>query len=234
MIQRSTSSCRARQSAMAHEKMNAFLAALREGNLLDEAQFDAVARDPLAQGDDPKALARELVHRKLLTSFQANQLVHGHGKELNVGPYRLLDQLGEGGMGQVFKAQHRMMNRIVALKVIKKEKLANPAAIQRFYREIQAAAQLVHPNIVLALNFDQVDTTHYCAMEYVDGIDLRNRVKQSGPLPVVEACEYIRQAALGLQHAHERGLVHRDIKPANLLVARPNGNNGATVKILDM
>src|SRR5439155_732025 len=93
-----------------------------------------------------------------------------------------------------------------------------PKALPRFQREIRAAAQLAHPNIVHAFDADETNGTYYFVMEYIDGVDLARLVKQSGPLALEQACEYIRQAALGLQHAHEQGMVHRDIKPANLLV----------------
>ncbi len=211
------------------------LNSLRESQLLGAKQVEELAGSPLARGDDPTPLARELVKCYGLTSFQVNQLLRGRGKGLVVGPYRLLDWLGEGGMGQVFKAFHQPMNRLVALKVIRKELLANPQAVGRFYQEIRATAQLAHPNVVLAHDAGQVGETHYFAMEYVEGTDLAKLIKERGPLPVAEACEYIRQAALGLQHAHERRLVHRDIKPSNLLVTRGRGSQSAgLVKILDM
>jgi serine/threonine protein kinase len=132
------------------------------------------------------------------------------------------------------------MNRLVALKVINKEHLCSPTTIQRFYREIQAAATLQHPNIVLAFDAGEFGETHYFAMEYVEGIDLNRLVRERGPLPVSYACAFVAQAALGLQHASERGLVHRDIKPSNLLVAggRPGDAlpplDRVTVKILDL
>ncbi len=179
---------------------------------------------------DPKALAGELIRRGWLTPFQANQVLQGKGQELLLGSYILLERLGEGGMGQVFKARNWKLGRVVAIKLIRKERLDNPAAIRRFEREVRSAAALSHPNIVLAHDADQVAGTHLLVMEYVAGIDLANLVKKKGPLPVPQACEYMRQAALGLQHAHERGMVHRDIKPANLLLTA----DGKTVKVLDM
>jgi CheY-like chemotaxis protein len=163
--------------------------------------------------------------------------------------YQILEELGRGGMGVVYKARHERMNRLVALKVIHKEHLNHPDAIRRFYREIQAAAQLHHPNLVMAYDAGHCGETHFFAMEYVEGLDLNQLVKQSGPPRVEIACDYVRQAALGLQHAHEQGLVHRDIKPSNLLVTWA-GRSGApagpqqgkselpaekgTVKILDL
>jgi hypothetical protein len=136
-------------------------------------------------------------------------------------------------MGEVFRAYHVKMGRHVALKVIAKERVAHPTALARFFREVRAVAQLSHPNIVTAFEVNQVSNTHYLAMELVDGIDLARLVQQSGPLPIPRACEYVRQAATGLQHAHEKELVHRDIKPSNLMVARSNHSGPPAIKILD-
>jgi serine/threonine protein kinase/WD40 repeat protein len=136
--------------------------------------------------------------------------------------YEILGEIGRGGMGRVYKALQQRLNRTVALKVIHKERVSqNPEAVLRFQREAQAAAQLSHPNVVIVYDTDQVGDVYFIAMEYVEGIDLHELIKDSGPLAIDLACDYIRQAALGLQHAHERGLVHRDIKPSNLLVTMP-------------
>lgn len=194
-----------------------------------------------------EALGRELERRGWLTSYQLEQLLVHDGKGLVLGPYVLLCALGEGGMGQVFKAWHRRLGRTVALKLIRKERLGNPEAVRRFFREIRAVSQVSHPNIVHAFDADEVGGTHFYAMEYVEGSDLAAVVRGRGPLPVAEACAYVRQTALGLQHAHERGLVHRDIKPHNLLLTHahaiatigehsPGGQDGSygMVKILDL
>src|SRR5262249_44263302 len=138
-------------------------------------------------------------------------------------------RLGEGGMGEVFKARHQLLNREVALKVMRSGCLTS-ADERRFVREIQATAQLQHPNIVSALDANRFEGVFVLAMEYVDWSDLGKLVRKQGPLPVGKACEYIRQVALGLQHAFERGLVHRDIKPANLLLT----SDGSQVKIADL
>lgn len=191
---------------------------LRRLQLLEPVQLGEVAR-LVPTFPDARALAKELLQRAWLTPYQVNQLLQGRGGDLVLGQYVIQERLGEGGMGQVFKAQQRRLNRVVALKVIRKDRLANPEAVRRFHREVQAVAQLSHPNVVVAYDADQVCNTHFFAMEYVEGTDLARLVRESGPLPAVFACDYIRQAALGLQHAHERGLVHRDIKPSNLLVA---------------
>jgi serine/threonine protein kinase len=204
--------------------------ALRQHHLLEDAQLEALGRQPLAGFTDPRTLARELVRRTWLTPHQVNQLFLGRGHDLVLGSYVLLDKVGSGGMGQVFKARNWKLGHIVALKLIRKERLASPEAVRRFHREIRLAAQLDHPNIVRALDADEVAGAHFLVMEYVDGTDLAHIVQKRGALPSAEACEYIRQAALGLQHAFERGMVHRDIKPHNLLVT----SQGATLKILDM
>jgi serine/threonine protein kinase/ankyrin repeat protein len=142
--------------------------------------------------------------------------------------YEIVGLIGKGGMGDVYKARHRKMERTVALKVINRGLVRKAEAIDRFHREVKAAAQLSHPNIVTAYDADQAGEFHFMVMEYVDGVDLSRTVKDRGALPVAEACDYIRQAAIGLQHAHERGMVHRDIKPHNLMVT-----TDGTVKILD-
>src|SRR6266478_7802244 len=156
--------------------------------------------------------------------------------------YTILATLGQGGMGHVYKAVQERLDRIVALKVIRHDR-QDTEAIRRFRREAKAAAKLSHPNIVIVHDFDQVGDNCFIAMEYVEGTDLYHLVKEQGPLPPPQACDYVRQVALGLQHAHERGLVHRDIKPANLLVAgvqidpstkAPADLTPGGVKILDM
>jgi serine/threonine protein kinase len=207
-----------------------FMDALREYHILEPEQFEKVNRAVQGRTPEPRALAQELLKRGWMTAYQANQLLQGRGAELILGPYLLLERLGEGGMGEVFKARHQLMNRTVAIKVIRKERLSHPQAVERFHREIRMAAQLDHPHLVRAHDAAQVGDTHFLVMEYAEGVDLHRLVQKSGPLPIGQACLYIRQAALGLQHAHERGLVHRDIKPSNLQVTA----EGRTVKVLDM
>lgn len=142
--------------------------------------------------------------------------------------YEIVRLIGKGGMGDVYEAIHRKMERRVALKVINRELFQKAEAVNRFHREVKTAAQLSHPNIVTSYDADQAGDFHFMVMEYVDGVDLSQTVKDQGALPIADACDYIRQAATGLQHAHERGMVHRDIKPHNLMVTA----NG-TIKILD-
>ncbi len=206
------------------------LAQLRElGIVSSEEPTSLRAVEDLArQFAEPRALARQLIQRDILTPYQANQLLTGKGKALVVGRYLIIDRLGEGGMGKVFKARDQKLHRVVALKVIHPERLANKLAVERFQREIQAVARLSHANIVWAFDADMAGGVHYFAMQYVPGIDLARLVRESGPLDVVRACDYIRQAALGLQHIADHGMVHRDIKPSNLLIAtgKPSPSKG--------
>jgi len=174
-------------------------------------------------------LARELVRQKSLTKYQAEQLYSGKGKTLILGNYVVLDKLGQGGMGVVFKAEHRRLKRLVALKVMSASVVKTPDALKRFHREVEAAAKLRHPDVVATDDADEAKGTHFLVMEYVEGSDLSVLGKRQGPLSVNQAVQCILQAAKGLEFAHSQGIVHRDIKPANLLL-----DSKGTVKILDM
>jgi formylglycine-generating enzyme required for sulfatase activity/serine/threonine protein kinase len=178
---------------------------------------------------DGESFAKLLIEHKKLTSFQAEQLLAGTKTPLVLGDYLLLAKIGAGGMGQVFKAQHQHMDRFVAIKLLPSELTKDAAAVQRFQREVKAAARLVHPNIVQAYDASVQRDVWYLVMEYVDGRDLAGIVAAEGKLPVIRVINYIRQAARGLGFAHESGIVHRDVKPANLLLDKKG-----TVKILDL
>jgi serine/threonine protein kinase/formylglycine-generating enzyme required for sulfatase activity len=178
---------------------------------------------------DVAEAVERLVDLGLVTRFQAEKVAAGYVERLVLGDYLLLEPLGAGGMGQVFRARHRRMDRIVALKVITSGAVRDPSAVARFEREVRAAAALVHPHIVTAYDAGEHRGTHYLVMEYVDGRNLADIVRDDGPPAVATAVKYIVQVARGLDYAHARGIVHRDIKPANLLVDR-----SGTVRILDM
>jgi eukaryotic-like serine/threonine-protein kinase len=193
---------------------------VRQARLLTPEQLDELTKDLQGRFPLPRPLAQELLKRGWVTPYQINQLFMGKAGELGLGPYIILERLGEGGVGYVFKARHQHMQRLVAVKVIRKDMVTDKEIVGRFYREIHAVSQLIHPNIIVAYDAGPVGQTHFFAMEYVEGVDLGRLVKKDGPLDVERACEFIRQASLGLQHIHERGLVHRDIKPSNLLVAQ--------------
>jgi serine/threonine-protein kinase len=202
---------------------------LRGHSLLSSSQLAELEKLP-ERPPDSRDLAREIVKREWLTKYQANLVYQGRGKELFLGPYVLIDKLGEGGMGEVYRARHQRLERVVALKLIRTDKIKSKDTVSRFQREARAAAQLSHPNIVTLFDDGQEGDIHYLAMEYVKGVDLSKWVREKGPMPVPNACNFIRQAALGLQHAHERGLVHRDIKPSNLMLVAGTPQ----VKVLDM
>jgi hypothetical protein len=170
--------------------------------------------------------------RDLLPNVENSQPAHPATPvpaELTAHPrYRVLDLLGTGGMGAVYKAEHRLMERTVALKIIHQHLVERADAVERFRQEVKAAARLSHPNIVSAFDAEQAGDLHFLVMEYVEGTSLDRMVRTRGPLSVPLACHIARQVALGLQHAHERHMVHRDIKPANILLT-PAGQ----VKVLD-
>lgn len=192
--------------------------ALRQHALLSPDQLTQLPN--LAQGrcGDARLFAKSLLQKGWLSVYQVNQLLAGNGQDLLIGPYHVLDKLGQGGLSSVFKGKHRDTGNLVAVKIIKPEVFASPEGRQQFLQEVEAMARLDHPNIVQFCDADQFKHTFYFAMEYVDGTDMGKVVRLCGALPVHEACDYIRQAALGLQHAYERNLIHRDIKPVNLFL----------------
>jgi len=216
--------------------LDEFVKCLSESELLPAEEVRTlVKRVPAAQRRDAAAFAQELIHQQKLTRYQAAMLLQGTSRGLVLGNYVVLDKLGQGGMGMVFKATHRRMDRIVALKVLSAEVTQNPTALQRFQREVRAAARLTHPNIVHAYDADEAQGIHFLVMEYVEGSDLARLVKTRGPLPVAQAVDCVLQTACGLEYAHAAGVIHRDIKPANLLLSQSHGSkSGEVVKILDM
>jgi eukaryotic-like serine/threonine-protein kinase len=175
-------------------------------------------------------IAAALIKDGVLTKFQAKQMKLGRYKRFEIaGKYRLLELLGIGGMGAVYLCEHQFMKRLVALKVLPVEKMEDPSALARFYREARAVAAMDHPNIVRAYDIDKYEQLHFLVMEYVDGTSVQEIVAKHGPIDPLRAAHYAAQSAYGLQHAHELALVHRDIKPGNLLLERTG-----VVKILDM
>ena len=211
--------------------VESFLKYLSESGILAPQDFQILAQKVPAEirQQDAQEFARGLARQKVLTLFQVNALYNGKPRGLTLGNYVLLEQIGTGGMGMVFRAQHRRMKRIVAVKVLPKNMTKDPDTVKRFHREVQAAAKLTHPNIVAAYDADESNGVHFLAMEYVEGVDLARHVKEKGPMSVDKALDCILQAARGLEHAHARGIIHRDIKPGNLLL-----DVNGTVKVLDM
>lgn len=184
----------------------------------DEVQAVHAALPRDRKPPDAESFAAELVAADKLTPYQAQQLMAGQTDGLVLGNYVILDKLGQGGMGLVLKAEHRRMKRVVALKVLSPHVTRTPDLLRRFQREVEAAAKLSHPNIVIAHDADEAGGTYFLVMEYVEGTDLSALVKRDGPLPIGQALDYILQAARGLEYAHRHGVIHRDIKPGNLLL----------------
>jgi serine/threonine protein kinase len=210
---------------------------LRKSGLVPSEKLDSVLEKHQAAGTYPHTVdqfANLLVREALLTFFQAKQLRLGRYKRFTIGTkYRLLELIGAGGMGAVYLCEHTMMRRLVALKVLPVEKLEDKSNEERFYREARAVAALDHPNIVRAYDIDHYEKLHFLVMEYVDGTSLQEIIAryivEKKPFDPIRAAHYIAQAAVGMQHGHELGMVHRDIKPGNLLLDR----NGV-IKVLDM
>lgn len=211
--------------------LDQFTRSLSDCGLMDAKEIQAFLNS-LPSDKSPQTaedFARELYRAGKITKFQAQALYQGKTKGLVMGNYVILDKLGEGGMGQVYKAQHKRMERIVALKMLPPSATKSTDAIKRFLREVKAAARLSHPNVVTAYDADEAQGVHFMVMEHVEGQDLGKVVKERGPLPLNMAVNLLTQVAKGLQYAHEQGVIHRDIKPGNLLL-----DSHETVKILDL
>ena len=204
---------------------------LEKSALLSTDEFESVKQETLNAPElynTPEKLAKHWIQTNLLTKWQVMQLLSGKAAFF-LGKYKLLNLLGVGGMGRVFLAEHTIMHRKVALKVISKEFSNNPEALKQFQAEARAIATLNHINIVQAYNFESEGDRFYIVMEYVDGQSLEKRVLKEGPLPINDVVSYLRQSAKALQHAHQRNMIHCDIKPDNLLL-----NQDGQIKILDM
>ena len=215
-------------------KVDNFLELVRRSGLVDKDRLTQVIDDFKENGpgealSDSEILADRLVQVGLLTRWQCGKLMEGRHKGFFLAKYKLLGHLGSGGMSAVYLAEHTLLHRRVAIKVLPQSRIKDSSYLPRFYREARAAASVDHPNIVRAYDVDNEGDNHYLVMEYVEGRDLQATIKQDGPLPYQLAANYIMQAARGLEHAHEAGLVHRDIKPGNLLV-----DLKGTVKVLDL
>ena len=210
--------CALASGLLTQDQLDEALVALRAAGS-DSVSAEALPRD--------EQLARMLVETGRLNLWQSKQLLEGRTK-FNLGPYWMVDSIGRGGMGQVFKAQHEVLRRVVAVKVLPRSK-STPASVANFMQEIRALARLDHPNLVRALDAGEDGNVYYLVTEYVPGTDLRKLVRRNGAMSPEAAASVIAQAAAGLDHAHRQGLVHRDVKPGNVLVT-PDGH----VKLSDL
>ena len=217
---------------MADLTVKEFIDVVHRSHLIDKDQLIGALSECKANGalpEEAEEVADFLQHKGLITQWQQRNLLLGKSRGFYLGDYCLLNHLGTGGMSSVFLAKHQLIDRMVAIKVLPSAKVQDSSFLERFEREAQATSRLSHPNIVRVFDIDEQDGTHFMVMEYVSGRDLKEIVKAEGRLPLERAAHYIAQTAVGLQHAHNRGLVHRDIKPANLVV-----NQDDVVKILDL
>lgn len=185
----------------------------------DIDRADRELRDEAADANreiSDEALSNRLVESEVISRYQSDKLLTGRTK-FDLGPYVVTDFIGAGGMGEVYKAEHNVMGREVAVKVLPASK-STPEAIKSFAREIRTQAKLDHPNLVRAYDAGNDGRVHYLVTEYVPGMDLRRLIRSEGPLNVNQAASVIMFAALGLDYAHQSGLIHRDVKPGNILV----------------
>jgi serine/threonine protein kinase len=203
-----------------------FARALIEIGLIEPAELAKIAVH------SPKGvlgLSRALVKAGKLTTYQAAAVYQKKSRGLLIGNYVILDKVGQGGMGLVFKARHRKLGRLGALKILPPSFARDRAAVMRFRREFEAAGRLKHINLVAAFEADEDRGVHFIVMEYVEGMNLDRVVSKLGPLPVPQGVDYLAQAARGLEAAHGAGIIHRDIKPGNLMLDREG-----TVRVLDL
>lgn len=214
--------------------LDGFVKGLKRSGLFEEAEVTEFLGD--INTEDSGQLAKALIDRGKLTTFQAKSLLRGRWKGFVLGNYVILDKLGQGGMGSVFKARHRRMGRTVCLKVMNPSGRKSPELMQRFRQEARTVGALKHPNIVVAHDADEANGVPFLVMEYIRGSDVARQVSKGGPLSVGQALLLVTQAAQALAYAHSRGVVHRDIKPHNLLLSAADESSGSvsSVKILDM
>ncbi|MBA4065600.1 MAG: hypothetical protein C0501_18175 [Isosphaera sp.] len=220
------------------ETPDALFQALRSCGLFTPEQLLLLVREAAPHGPDLAAVLRGLVDRGRATSYQLRKVLAGRAEDLFLGPYVLTDKLGKGGMGRVYRARHARTRRQVALKVVHPALVSSPTVRGRYLREAEAAGALRHRNLVRLEDAGEDRGRYYLAMEFVDGLDLARLLRDYPQLEVEEACEYARQAAQGLHHAHRAGFVHRDVKPSNIIVAGerhvPQATEPAVVKVTDL
>lgn len=210
---------------------DSFLNAVRLSGVLTPAQMDRAVKALPPDRGGAKDVARAFVAAGVLTAFQAERLLTGKEQGFVLGQYVILEQIGKSPSGKVYKARHRTMNRFASIKVLASRATRSEDARTTFHAEARRAAQITHPNVVTILDVNEVADRLYLIREFVDGPSLDQVTRHTGPLTVVQACEYSRQAAHGLQYAHEKDIAHGSVNPANVLVAPAVGNGRPVVKV---
>jgi len=203
-----------------------FSRALVEIGLIGDEELKSFAA---SSSEGVLGLSRALVKAGKLTPYQAATVYQKKSRGLLIGNYLILEKLGQGRMGVVFKARHRRLGRVGALKIPPPSFARDRNGVMRFRREVKAAGRLKHPNLVAAQDADEDCGVHFLVMDYVEGRDLDFIVRECGPIPVAQAVDCVIQAARGLEAAHAEGIVHRDIKPGNLML-----DSAGTVRVLDL
>jgi serine/threonine protein kinase len=206
-----------------------FLAVVEKSGLLAEGELDDYRYRAAADPAPPDRVANWMLTDGRLTPFQVGLLLAGKYRPFFVGSYKVLSRLGNGSMGVVYLCEHKDMRRRVAVKILQSRRVHDQVALERFFREARAAAHLNHPNVVHAIDVGFENGLHYLVMEYINGRSLKEIVLKDGPLPPLVVANYLWQAAQGIQHAHDAGLIHRDLKPSNIMIDR-----SGVVKLLDL
>lgn len=218
--------------AVAPKTIDEFVTLVQQSQLVPDDRLETYLGNLFeidALPEAPADLADVMCRDGLLTRYQAAELLEGKWKRFSIGKYRVLDKIGVGGMGKVFLCENPRMNSRVAVKVLPLATAVQPGVLERFEREAKLAATLAHPNIVRTFDFDRDGDLHFIVMEYIEGRTLQSLVAENGPMDFVQACDCIRQIAIGLQHSYEIGLIHRDVKPANIMV-----DTTGVAKLLDL
>ncbi len=210
--------------------INELIQVLKAAGIISQSKFAELrsSASTIADEEVPTLNTSQLIELGCLTEFQASEVTNGRMQRLIVGEYVLLDRIGQGGMGQVFKARHCVMQRDVAIKFMIPTRDEDESG-RRFRREVQTASKLSHPNIVTALDAGQRDGVSYLVMEYVDATNLTKLIRSRGPMSIERTLNCALQAAAGLEYSHQKGVIHRDVKPSNLLLTADDD-----LKILDM
>jgi serine/threonine-protein kinase len=208
-----------------------FMESLVRSELLTAAQLADLERNLQPQFADPLVMARSLVNRGWLTALQANRILTGRAASLRLGPYLMLEKIGQGGLGKIYKARHIQQNRIVAVKIFHPEHIVRGEGVRRLHRVMEALSRLEHTHLLKVYGLGQAGSTYFVVMDYVAGTDMGQWLMARGRQSIPIAVDWVRQAALGLHAAYEAGLVHGDLRPSHLLVPA-KGNSG--LKLIDV